>query len=63
LDLGKFNFIRLTFYHLLKEDEKEKDEENAKKVHNALNNITEEKPATETPAEGLPAATGPSMNS
>ena len=47
------------------EDEKDKDTELAKKVHNVLNNITttEDKPASETEGSGVPAPSGPSMNS
>jgi len=47
----------------MQEEEKDKDAELALKVHNALNNITDEKSATETPGEAVPAPTGPSMNS
>ena len=62
LDAGKFHFVFFLIIYL-QEDEKDKDEEFAKKVHNALNNITDEKAAAETPTEGAPAASGPSMNS
>ena len=42
----------------MQDEEKDKDEENAKKVHNSMNNIQEEKkPETAGSAPG----TGPSM--
>jgi hypothetical protein len=46
----------------MQEEEKEKDAELAQKVHNALNNITDEKSVSDTPGEAVPAPTGPSMN-
>ena len=46
------------YFYWMQEDEKEKDKENAKKVHNLLNNITE--PAAN--AAGAPSASGPTMN-
>ena len=48
------------YFYWMQDEEKEKDEENAKKVHNVLNNIKDDaKPAAES-AEA-PAASGPSM--
>jgi len=44
----------------MQDDEKEKDEENAKKVHNVLNNIKDDAKPAEKEAEA-PAASGPSM--
>jgi len=39
----------------MQEEDKEKDAENAKKLHNVINNITEEA-AEATPASSTPAA-------
>ena len=46
------------YFYWIQEDEKDKDKENALKVHNVLNNI-EDKPAPD--AAVAPLGTGPSM--
>ena len=46
----------------MQDEEKDKDAENAKKVHNILNNITEEhKGPTTTTTGAFPQSSGPAM--
>jgi hypothetical protein len=46
----------------MQDDEPENDAENAKKVHNCLNNIKDDsKPDTAASGASRPAPTGPSM--
>ena len=45
----------------MQDEETDKDTENAKKVHNTLNNIKEDEKKPETPTVAPAAASGPSM--
>ena len=45
----------------MQDEDTDKDAENAKKVHNILNNIKDDTKPAATAAGGPPAATGPSM--
>ena len=48
------------YFYWMQDEDKEQDVENAKKVHNCLNNIKEDGKAKD--ADAAPEATGPEMS-